>query len=217
MTDGDESIKQLLPLPELIPQKIDYAKEELVGIIQWYLYFRNKNSIDQTDHDVFKKIISILAFYLDAIDMKIDKTEIFNFWSSLSTIISDYIKDITKEEIYDIILRNFKLDWRSSESQSQKVCIFIDEFILDSVRLKRKELLLELIKEHAKKNSSETLYKLSLIDDEVNAKAEEILKDHKEGIGYCHTFWSTKKKILKKEYNIDWYTPAEEHPEIMYD
>lgn len=36
-------------------------------------------------------------------------------------------------------------------------------------------------------------------------------------LGSCHCIWNTQKKILKEVYNIDWLTPAEEHPEIMFD
>lgn len=36
-------------------------------------------------------------------------------------------------------------------------------------------------------------------------------------MGYCHSYWDTKKQILKEKYNIDWYTPAEENPNTIYD
>lgn len=36
-------------------------------------------------------------------------------------------------------------------------------------------------------------------------------------MGYCHLLWSAKKDILKKKYNIDWYTPSEENPYVLYD
>lgn len=36
-------------------------------------------------------------------------------------------------------------------------------------------------------------------------------------IGYCHLYWSTKKNILKRDYNIDWKSPAELNPDVMFD
>ena len=36
-------------------------------------------------------------------------------------------------------------------------------------------------------------------------------------LGYCHLFWNTKKRILREQYGIDWKTPAEEHPGIIFD
>lgn len=66
-------------------------------------------------------------------------------------------------------------------------------------------------------NSEETLKKLALIEKEVDQKVEELLKDEKRLLGFCHLFWSTKKRILKEEYGIDWLTPAECHPDIRFD
>ena len=60
--------------------------------------------------------------------------------------------------------------------------------------------------------------------EEVEKQAEiEARKNMREltgkewGIGYCHMFWIAKKKILKEKYNIDWRSPAEMNPEIIYD
>ena len=37
------------------------------------------------------------------------------------------------------------------------------------------------------------------------------------GLGVCHARWAIQKRLLKERYNIDWKTPAEEHPEINFD
>jgi hypothetical protein len=36
-------------------------------------------------------------------------------------------------------------------------------------------------------------------------------------LGSCHRLWDMQKTILKEKYGITWYTPAELHPEIIYD
>ena len=36
-------------------------------------------------------------------------------------------------------------------------------------------------------------------------------------LGSCHRLWTMQKKILKEKYGITWYTPAELHPEIIFD
>ena len=36
-------------------------------------------------------------------------------------------------------------------------------------------------------------------------------------IGSCHRLWAIQKQILKEKYDITWYTPAELHPEILFD
>jgi len=54
---------------------------------------------------------------------------------------------------------------------------------------------------------------------EADLKTEQELK--RRGInphlGYCHIFWQTKKRILRREYKIDWKTPAELNPMVHYD
>ena len=36
-------------------------------------------------------------------------------------------------------------------------------------------------------------------------------------IGWCHLYWSVKKEVLKKDYSIDWKSPAEMNPQYSYD
>lgn len=68
-----------------------------------------------------------------------------------------------------------------------------------------------------RENSVETIAKLSMVENDVNRKVEEILKDEPRWLGFCHLYWSTKKRILKEEYGIDWLTPAECNPGVIYD
>ena len=53
------------------------------------------------------------------------------------------------------------------------------------------------------------------IDDEVKG----ILANHpsKGAMGFVHVFWDTKKRVLKQKYKIDWKSPAEMNPHIMFD
>ena len=36
-------------------------------------------------------------------------------------------------------------------------------------------------------------------------------------MGYCYSYWSVKKMILKEKYNINWYSPDEEEPSTLFD
>lgn len=36
-------------------------------------------------------------------------------------------------------------------------------------------------------------------------------------LGSCHTLWAIQKQILKEKYGITWYTPAELHPDVLFD
>ena len=50
-------------------------------------------------------------------------------------------------------------------------------------------------------------------------EAEAQLLNHplRGQIGYCHECWETKKRILKEKYGIEWKTPSEMNPDILFD
>ena len=54
------------------------------------------------------------------------------------------------------------------------------------------------------------------IEEEVNARVVALIGEDGP-LGYCHEFWSVKKRILKEEYGIDWKTPAELYPHVIFD
>ncbi len=45
----------------------------------------------------------------------------------------------------------------------------------------------------------------------------EELGNQPERLGFCHIVWATQKRILKDKYGIDWKTPAEMNPGILFD
>ncbi len=47
-------------------------------------------------------------------------------------------------------------------------------------------------------------------------RLNESLDKQDYGLGSCHIFWSRKKDLLK-EHGIDWKTPAECNPYILFD
>lgn len=71
-----------------------------------------------------------------------------------------------------------------------------------------------------KLDAIENTDKFKNIEKELNEKIEIFLKANhisQETLGYCHAYWETKKALLKKYYNIDWKTPEELNPEIIFD
>jgi len=36
-------------------------------------------------------------------------------------------------------------------------------------------------------------------------------------MGYCHVLWGRQQEILKEKYGINWRTPAEMNPDVMFD
>ena len=53
------------------------------------------------------------------------------------------------------------------------------------------------------------------IDAEVD---QALAQDPRRGsMGFVHLVWETKKRILLKKYNINWHSPAELNPQVMFD
>ena len=59
------------------------------------------------------------------------------------------------------------------------------------------------------------------IEEEANRKAKQMVREtdgiDEEALGYCHAFWQAKKEILLRDYGINWKTPAEKYPHVLFD
>jgi hypothetical protein len=53
----------------------------------------------------------------------------------------------------------------------------------------------------------------------IDSEVHETLKHQpmRGGMGFCHIFWGTKKKILFEKYGIWWKSPAEMNPHMLFD
>lgn len=53
----------------------------------------------------------------------------------------------------------------------------------------------------------------------IDAEVDQALATHPQygSMGFIHLRWETKKRILKQKYNIDWRSPAELNPQVMFD
>ena len=54
------------------------------------------------------------------------------------------------------------------------------------------------------------------VKDEVEAKILALIGPSR-GMGYCHLYWATKRKILREDYGIEWRSPAVLNPRIKFD
>lgn len=55
-------------------------------------------------------------------------------------------------------------------------------------------------------------------------KAKNLVKKDPEAaaelffqLGTCHSLWGLQRSILKEEFNVTWYSPAELHPDTCFD
>ncbi len=57
------------------------------------------------------------------------------------------------------------------------------------------------------------------IEKELEKLIEQRLGDryHQRPFGFCHIYWDVKKEILKEEFGIDWKSPDELNPNIIFD
>lgn len=60
-------------------------------------------------------------------------------------------------------------------------------------------------------HSDEEMKIINSVIKEENDKIDVVMT------GICHVVWKNAKKRLKEEYNIDWKTPKEMNPHIMFD
>lgn len=55
------------------------------------------------------------------------------------------------------------------------------------------------------------------IIDEADKIVEANLTSHPRGMGFCHAYWQEKAKVLSKEFNIEWRSPARMNPRVLFD
>ena len=61
--------------------------------------------------------------------------------------------------------------------------------------------------------------KYKLIFEKIDAEVRDALKNdpHRNHRGAVHIFWNTKKYLLKEKYGIDWKSPGEMNPHVIFD
>lgn len=53
----------------------------------------------------------------------------------------------------------------------------------------------------------------------IDGEVDELLADHPQrgSMGFVHIYWETKQRLLKTKYAIDWRTPAQMNPYVLFD
>lgn len=58
---------------------------------------------------------------------------------------------------------------------------------------------------------------IAKVIQQAEQETEEAVRSCKRGMGFCHLVWNTKQQILKEKYGIEWFTPVEMNPAIIFD
>lgn len=70
---------------------------------------------------------------------------------------------------------------------------------------------------HLKHDPVEWSARWEEVIDDAEHEANEQLADMPRGMGFCHAYWPTLRNILKEKYDLDWRTPAEMNPGVLFD
>ena len=45
----------------------------------------------------------------------------------------------------------------------------------------------------------------------------ELADEDRNIMGFCHLFWHNKRRILRERYGVEWRTPVELNPQIIFE
>ena len=184
----------------LIQEKIDKQERKRLQLERAKKIEKEKGERDTQRRQLYQKIMEMPPE--DQVNTILsDDKRIFYFY--MPVILNLIENDRVKIEDLDKIIR------RLCEMKQTPFCKRLAK------RIHEKIILLEY--GPRRNNAPEIIEKLTKIEEEVNNRVEEILKDVPKLLGYCHTFWETKKRVLKEDYGIEWLTPAECFPDVRFD
>lgn len=70
---------------------------------------------------------------------------------------------------------------------------------------------------HLRQDPIEFTYRWEDIYYDVEKRLNERFENAPRQMGFCFMFWNAKRELLKTEYGIDWKSPAQMNPRVMFD
>lgn len=70
---------------------------------------------------------------------------------------------------------------------------------------------------HLRQDPVEFTYEWEDIYYEVEKRLDERFANAPRQMGFCFMYWNVKRELLKEEYGIDWKSPAQMNPRVMFD
>lgn len=55
------------------------------------------------------------------------------------------------------------------------------------------------------------------IIDDADRKVFDALADTPRGMGFCHAYWHTRAEVLRRDYGLEWRSPAVMNPRVLFD
>lgn len=197
------------------------ANYDLKDIFTLYFQLKERSEFDSEDSQLFQQLETRLTPILKIINNE-NGSENLTWWAvpKWEDFVKDKVENMSDEDKRDLIkdvTKKYEEEYPKVKNQTLE-----DRFLSDAYKFIRfhdknlyRETIIEIRIKSNPLNASDKL--LPEIEIEVNKKAELNLKGVDKGLGYCYSFWKEKKRILKTEYGIDWLSPADRNPGILYD
>ena len=201
----------------------EYTSSELEEIIKSYYNLKEKEILNDSeirDFEIKGRILLHLIEHrdLDAEDFPFYSGKLNALHTSMNKLINNYALAMMDQEMIDFLqqyknLRESKVKEYHKGNKLARIDYKFMEVLYSHIYREYKDIVMKA----APKNSEETLVKIKEIEDELNIKIEEELKDYPRMLGFIHVWWGTKRRILKDDYGIDWFPPSECNPYNRYD
>lgn len=200
----------------------DYYVKDFIEIIENYFLIKSTQNLSPQEKRTYNQLEEIIYEALtNPIKWQMFPENHNDFIVVFDSYIKSVIDNLSEEEKINYIKHSMsKIYYEKTQNKKE----FIDRYFLKRIfRLIERyynPLFMKIITQFAPKNSDEVIKQVNTIEKKIDSKVVKNLKKkglNKDEIGYCHDFWNEKKKILKEEYNIEWFTPAECNPQNRYD
>lgn len=109
----------------------------------------------------------------------------------------------------DILLEPSVIREPEDELQSVLASMFTSQQLL--------KLIANPIIGHLNCDPVEYTWEWEYIFYDVADELDAMFANEQRGMGFCFKYWSKKKELLKKKYGINWRTPHEMNPRVMFD
>lgn len=70
---------------------------------------------------------------------------------------------------------------------------------------------------HLKQDPVEFTYRWEDIYYDVEKRLDDRFANAPRQMGFCFMYWNAKRELLKEEYGIDWKSPSQMNPRVMFD
>lgn len=206
----DESLLQLLTLlaetyvKQRSYQKLKRIADEVLNIMRdeitpWKAYEETiPRIIDAIEYSVYNHALYeiLCRFIKEALKEQVDMTE--------------YVEEAEKLMRLRILLEDMRESYLFNNEIKETVARLLDSSQLMEI-IDRPDL------GHLRKDPIEYTRFWEEIIYDVEEKLDRRFANHPRGMGFCFKYWNAKRELLKDEYDIEWRSPSQMNPRVMFD